>query len=180
MKILFIIILLPFISTAQLTDFLLFKKNNQPIASYFTGSQINFTASTGVFISAQITAIKNDSVFLKQYIVRQVPTALGVYILDTLTSYHYQYHYKQIKAIAKSGRRFDVAGSGAVLLGGGSLLVLASGIVYLADNKNFSPQLMIAAAGLAGIGYLLTRVKDNGMVVGKKYSLVYVNASVQK
>ncbi len=180
MKLLTFFFFIPFFSNAQLTDFLLLKKKNQTVATYFTGSPINITTTTGAFINAEITAIKNDSVFLKQYIVRQVPTTLGVYILDTVTSYRYQYHYNQIAAIAKTGRHFDWAGSGAVLLGGGTLLVLGSVIVYLADNKNFSPKLMIGAASLAAIGYLLTRLKDRGMVIGKKYSLVYVNASAKK
>jgi hypothetical protein len=165
---------------AQPSDFILLKKNKKTIATYFLGTNIGFYTNTGAFIQANITQIKNDTLYLKQYIVRQIPTQLGIYVLDTVNSYLYQYHYNQIKSIGKTGRRFDLNGSGAVLMGGGVLLLVGSAIVFLADNKNFSPELMGAAAGLAGLGYLLSRVNNKGYIIGKKYSLVYVQAIAAK
>ena len=106
-------------------------------------------------------------------------TPLGVYVLDT-SFYYYQYHYKDIAAIGKTGRRFDLASSGGALMGGGLLLTVASGVVYLSDNKRFSPELLGAAVGLMGVGYLLSRNAGKGMVIGKKYSLEYIRASDQK
>ena len=66
------------------------------------------------------------------------------------------------------------------LLGGGMVLTLASGIVYLADKNKFSPQLLIASVTLGGIGYLLTKVGMKGMEIGKKYTLEYVPVSAKK
>lgn len=103
-------------------------------------------------------------------------TQLGVYILDT-SFYYYQYHYKDIAAIGKTGRRFDWSGSGGALMGGGLLLTIASGVVYLADNKKFSPELLAASVGLAGVGYLLSKSGSKGMVIGKKYSMEYIRAT---
>lgn len=165
---------------AQSSDFILLKKNKKTIATYFPGTNIGFFTNTGTFLQANITRIKNDTLYLKEYIVRQVPTQLGVNIIDTVSSYLYQYHYNQIKSIGKTGRRFDVNGSGAILMGGGALLLVGSAVVLLADNKNFSPQLMGAAAVLAGVGYLLTRVNNKGIIIGKKYTLVYVQAVAAK
>jgi hypothetical protein len=65
-------------------------------------------------------------------------------------------------------------------MGGGLLLTIASGVVFLADNKKFSPELLGAAVGLAGLGYLMTRTSGKGMVIGKKYSLVYIKATDSK
>lgn len=161
---------------SQSSDFLLLKKYKKTITTYFPGTNIGFFTNTGAFIQANITQIKNDTLYLKQYIVRQVPTQLGIYVLDTVNSYLYQYHYNQIKSIGKTGRRFDLNGSGAILMGGGVLLLVGSAVVFLADNKNFSPELMGAAAVLTGIGYLLSKVKNNSIVIKKKYSLVYVQA----
>jgi hypothetical protein len=56
------------------------------------------------------------------------------------------------------------------------LLTVASGIAYLADSKKFSPELLAASVGLAGVGYLLTRTHSDQMPIGKKYSLEYVKA----
>lgn len=165
---------------SQSTDFILFKKHNRTITAYYAGNNIAFTNDQGSYIEALITKIKNDTLFLRQFVVVQVPTTLGVYILDTVSSYHYKYHYNQIKAIGKTGRKFDVSTSAAVLMGGGILLTVASGIVYLVDKEKFSPQLMIGSIILGGIGYLMARLGGKGMVIGKKYSLVYIEVSNNK
>lgn len=166
-------------SFAQTSDFILFKKKGQTIKTYFAGSTIIFTSKTGANIEANILAIRNDSLFLRQYITRPVMTQLGVYILDT-SFYYYQYHYKDIAAIGKTGRRFDWGASGSALMGGGLLLTVASGVVYLADNKKFSPGLLAASVGLAGLGYLLSRSGGKGMEIGKKYSLEYIKIADNK
>jgi hypothetical protein len=166
-------------SFAQPSDFILFKQKDRTIKTFFAGGQISFTSTTGAYIEANITSIKNDTLYLKEYIIRQVPTQLGVYMLDT-TYYYAQYHYKQILSIGQSGRHFDWGSSGAALMGGGLLLTVASGVVFLADNKKFSPELLGAAVGLAGLGYLMTRTSGKGMVIGKKYSLVYIKATDSK
>ena len=165
---------------SQSADFILFKKNNKTIGTYYAGNNINFTNDQGSYIEALITKIQHDTLYLRQFVVQQVPTTLGVYILDTISSYHYQYHYNQIKAIGQTGRRFSVTTSGAVLMGGGTLLAVASGIVYLVDREKFSPPLLIASIALAGIGYLMYKLGDKGMVIGKKYSLVYVDVTNNK
>ncbi len=164
----------------QSADFILFKKNHKTIGTYYAGNNIAFTNQQGAYIEALITQIKNDTLFLRQFIVQQVPTNLGVYVLDTIVSYRYQYHYNQIKAIGKSQRNFNVSGSAAVLMGGGILLTVASAVVYVADRNKFSPQLMIGAAALGGIGYLMAKLGGKGMIIGKKYSLVYVGVSNNK
>ena len=164
---------------AQQPDFILLKHKERTVATYFPGSNIKFTTSGGVYVEAIIKAVKNDTLFLKGYVIRQVPTQLGIYILDT-NYYYSQYHYKEIKAIGKNGRHFDWGASGATLMGGGLLLTVASGVVYLADRNKFSPELMAVSAGLFGVGYLLAKTSGKGMVIGKKYSLVYVAANSNK
>ena len=179
-QVLFILFFFISIQTfAQSSDFILFKNKERTMATWFPGTEIKFTDKNGAYIDGKITAIKNDSLFIKEYIIRQIPTQLGVYILDT-SYYYYQNHYNQVKSIGKSGRHFDWAASGGVLMGGGILLTVASGVVFLADNNKFSPQLLIAAVGLTGVGYLLSKQSGKGMVIGKKYSLAYIKTSDKK
>jgi len=174
---LFIVLLLGNQAFAQPTDVLLLKKNNKTIKRFYSGSNIEITTNKGVYLTAAINTIKNDTLFLKQYVVRQVPTQLGVFILDTVTTYYYKYHYNEIKAIGKTGRRFNLSASSASLLGGGILLTLAGGVVYLVDRDNFSPSLMIASASLAAVGYVMGKTTGKGMIIGKKYSLGYLELS---
>ena len=165
---------------AQSSDVILLKKKNKTIKRYFAGTDIDITTNTGAYVNGTITKIKNDSLFLKQYVVRQIPTQLGVFVLDTVTTYYYQYHYNQVKAIGKTGRRFNFSASAASLVGGGLLLTVANGIVYLVDRDKFSPSLMIASVSLTAIGFVMAKTSGKGMVIGKKYSLVYLGISDNK
>jgi hypothetical protein len=176
-RLFFILLFFSYSSIAQSTDFLLLQHRNRTIATYYAGNHITFTTTTGSSIDADITQIRNDTLYLQQFIVQQVPTTLGVYMLDTTGSYRFRFHYNQIKSITTTGRHFDFSASGASLLGGGILLVLASGVVYLVDNKDFSPALMIGGAVLAGAGYFISKAGGKGMIIGNKYKLVYVDAS---
>ncbi|MBC7423027.1 MAG: hypothetical protein H7334_06175 [Ferruginibacter sp.] len=164
----------------QSADFILFKKHSQTIGSYHKGDNIAFTNPDKAYIEALITDIKNDSLFLRQFIIQQIPTNLGVYILDTVGSYRYVYHYNQIKAIGRTGPKFNLSGSAASLVGGGALLALASGVVYLADREKFSPPLLIGSLGFMGVGFLMAKVGGKGMIIGKKYKLVYVQVANNK
>ena len=141
---------------------------------------IALTTESGAFISGLINGIKNDTLYLQEFIIRYIPTTIGTYIVDTVGSYHYKYHYNQVAAIGKKeNTNFNTRGSGAALLGGGAVLTLASGVIYVADREKFSLPLLLASVGLGAVGYLLAKGKrgGNGMVIGKKYKLVYINMS---
>lgn len=168
-------------SFAQSADFIILKKRGKTVQTFYAGTNIAFTTTTGAFIDARINRIKNDTLYLQQFIINYQPTTFGTYIVDTVGSYRYQYHYNQIAAFGRKEKTgFNTRGSGAALLGGGVVLALASGVVYLVDRKNFSAPLLIASVALGGIGYLLSKGKSSGMVVGKKYKLVYISVLPNK
>lgn len=175
-----VVLLTGYQSIAQSSDVLLLKRHKKTIKRYFAGSNIDVTTTTGAYISAEIVKIKNDTLFLKQYVIQQIPTNLGVFVLDTVTTYYYKYHYNQVKAIGKTGRRFNLSASAASLLGGGALLTVASGVVFLVDRDKFSPGLLVASASLATVGYVMAKTTGKGMIIGKKYSLVYLGLADNK
>ena len=165
-------------SFSQSADFIQLKKNNKTITSFYSGMNIEFTSESGSFIDALINGIKSDTLYLQQFIVRYLPTNFGTYIVDTVGSYRYKYHYNQIIAIGRKEKtNFNVQGSGAALLGGGAVLTVASGIIYLADRKKFSAPLLLASVGLGTLGYFMSKGKKHGnaYIIGKKYKLVYMN-----
>ena len=180
----FILILLIFagyVLKAQPSDFIILKKKIKTVKLFYKGSQIEFVTNTGAYRNALIKDVKNDSIFLQEFLINRIPTSLGFYVIDTVGSFRYAYNYKQIYHFGKENKKFNVAGSGATLLGGGALLIVASGVVYLADNKNFSPTLLAAGAGLAAVGYLLSKGSNKGITIGKKnYRLQYINAAIVK
>jgi hypothetical protein len=178
-----ILLLISNTSYSQSADFIQLKKNNKLITTFYSGMNISITAESGAYIDALINGIKNDTIYLQEFIVRYLPTNIGTYIVDTAGSYRYKYHYKQIAAIGqKEKTNFNVKGSGAALLGGGAVLTLASGIIYVADRKKFSAPLLLASVGLGTLGYFMAKGKKGGggMAIGKKYKLVYMNMSIKK
>ncbi|MBK7308522.1 MAG: hypothetical protein IPI88_16970 [Chitinophagaceae bacterium] len=144
---------------------------------------ISLTEQSRANITALINGIQNDTIYLQEFIIQYLPTTFGTYIVDTAGSYRYKYHYNQVAAIGKKEKtNFNTKGSGAALFGGGALLTLASGVVYVADRKKFSLPLLLTSVGLGTIGYFMAKGKKggSGMVIGKKYKLVYMNMSNKK
>jgi len=181
MKILSLFVLsffLFFLCNAQSSDLLILKKNSRTFQTFFPGSAITFYTVSGYY-DGYVTSINNDSVFLVQYDVKQIPTTLGVYILDTLASYRFGINYKEIIGFGKERNKgFDWSGSGGALLGGGTLLaVVGLGTwIFTKPNTQYyaSPYLVGGAALLAGVGYLLAKSGSKGIELGKKYSLDYI------
>jgi hypothetical protein len=179
-RLIIIFFLLPVTTKAQ-SDFIILKKKNKTVKTFYAGTHIEFTSVNGGHRDAQITQIKKDSIYLQEFLVQMVPSTLGYFIVDTVGSFRYVYYYKDIKLFGKENKHFNVRGSGAALLGGGALLALGSGVVYLVDRKKFSPTLLYASVGLAGLGYLMSKAGSKGIVVGKKhYRLQYMNMTNKK
>lgn len=168
-------------ASAQQSDFIILKKKNKTLHSYYTGTQIEFMTTTGAYRDALITGIANDTIYLQEFLIRRAQTQLGFIITDTAGSHRYAYHYKQIASIGKKQKGFNVRGSGAGLMGGGILLTLGSGVVYLVDRDKFSPGLLIGSAVLGLAGYFMSKSGSKGMVMGKKnYRLEYIALSNKK
>lgn len=180
MRILFIFILsfsFCLSCTAQ-SDLLILKKNNRTIHSFFPGSEMTFSTNAGYF-NAYVTSIQRDSIFLIQYDVRQMPTNLGVYVLDTVARYPFAINYRDIKSFGKNSNKFNWSGSGGALFGGGILITtvgLGTWIFSKPDTRYYaSPYLVGGAAALAGIGYLIMKSANKGLPLGKKYTLHYIS-----
>lgn len=175
----FFLILLSITSCKAQSDILILKKNLKTIRTFFPGSEISVSTTEGYY-DGRVTSINRDSIFLIQYDIRQIPSNLGVYFLDTVASYRFAINYKKITAFDKQyNKKFNWSGSGGALLGGGILLT-AVGLgtwIFAKPNTRYyaSPYLIGSAAALAGIGYLILKSGGKGMVIGKKYSLEYIH-----
>ena len=178
MRYLFIINILLFSSClvfAQ-SDLLVLKKHGRIIESFFPGSEIYFSTADRNY-NAYVTSIERDSIFLVQYDIRRQYTNFGVYVLDTVGQYHYGVGYKEINGFLKERSNF-VSGSGGALMGGGVVLATAGLATWVFARPNTRyyarPELVIGAAALAGIGYLMTKTGGKALRLGKKYSLHYI------
>ncbi len=161
----------------QTADFIVLKKKGKTVHSWYEGVDISFVTTGGAYRNGLVSGISNDSIQVKEFVVRNIPTTYGTFIRDTAGSLRYLYHYKEISHVDLPRKRgFNLQVSGASLMGGGILLVLGSGVVYLADRSKYSPELMIGALALTGIGYLLNKLSSRPVIAGKRgYSLQYIS-----
>lgn len=179
-RILWLLLLFSQGAFSQSADYILLKKKNRVVQTFFKGSHIEFVTTRGAYRDAQIRDIRNDSIFLQEYLIKRVPTTLGFFIIDTAGSFSYKYHYKEIGSFGKTNKKFNVLNSGSSLFSGGLLITLASGVSYIANKKKFSPGLAAAGVGLGGLGYLTVKAAGKPIVPGKrKYKLEYINISAK-
>ena len=176
-RLLILLLAVSFSVYAQPSDFIILKKKRKTIKTMYAGTQAEFMTRNGAYRNGLINVIKNDTLYIQEFLIRRILTTLGTYIIDTAGSFRYKYHYNEINSFGpKPQKGFNLKGSGTSLMGGGVLLVLASGVVYLADRDSFSPELMGAAAGLAGLGYLMNLSGSKGSVIGRKgYAIEYMD-----
>ena len=163
---------------AAQSDLLILKKNNRTIQSFFPGTEMNFSTDVRYY-EGIITDIKRDSVYFVQYDIRHVYSPnLGVFVLDTVSTYHFVVPFKDIVSIDKNTNNFNWNASGGALFGGGVLLTTAGLISWIFAKPNTRyyarPQLVIGAAVLGGIGYLLLKSGHKTIKLGKKYTLRYI------
>lgn len=159
------------------SDLLILKKNNRTHQTFFPGTEMTFSTASRSY-NAYVTSIERDTVFLIQYDIRQVPTNLGIYMLDTVARYRFGVNYHDITSFGKNSRKFDWSASGGALFGGGILLTTVGLGTWIFTKPNTryyaSPSLVIGSAALAGIGYLLLKSQNKGPKLGKKYTLTYI------
>jgi hypothetical protein len=82
------------------SDFLILKKNQKTVKSFYPGTQMKFYTSNN-YHEGSVTSIERDSVFLIYYDVRQVMTTLGVYKHDTLSTNPFAVDYRDITTFKK-------------------------------------------------------------------------------
>ncbi len=151
----------------QASDFISVKKrNNRTIKTFFPGLNISFITTFKRPVSGLITDIRHDSIFVKMWDIRVVPTTLGVTMLDTAGSYIIGLHYKDIEKIDVSDRmKLQQVILGPILIIGGAgyiALNLINGAYMkqpVTDSKNLGK--LEIAAGAIGAGLLVNYIRKH-------------------
>ena len=144
---------------SQASDFITVnKRNNRTVKSFFPGVYITFSTYDQRQASGLITAIRNDSIFVKEYDIRQVVNYMGIPMLDTLGQYLSGFHYKEIATVDVSDRmRLQQVTPGRILIVGGTGYALLNVIngAYLHESVTSSKNLtsLGIAAGAAGTSF---------------------------
>ncbi len=165
---------------SQVSDFIKVKKrNNRTLKTFFPGSIISCQTVYGNYIGGVVRDIRNDSVFVKEYDVRTLPNQWGVASVDTLGSYIVGIHYKDILMVEYGKREsFGFIKNGTLFMIGGigyAVLNLVNG-KYLKESVTGKENLksLGISLGVAGAGYLMSRVYKRNNKAGKRYIVEYV------
>ncbi len=169
-------------SFCQSSDFIAVKKkNNRTLKTFFPGVPIALVTYDKRTASGLITAIRNDSVFVREYDIRPMINSLGIPFTDTVGEYQSGFHYKEIANIDVSDRmKLQQLTPGRILIIGGTGYALLNVIngAYLHESVTSSKNLtsLGIAAGAVGAGvltnYLLKR--------SKRYRIEYVRMNEVK
>ena len=165
--------------TAQPSDFVILKKNNKSLQTFYTGKTISFKYNDYRQIFGIIQNIKNDSIFIEQWNIRSIGTPLGLVIADTIKNKPEGFAIKNIVKIPNPKARSQFALPGAVLMigsGGYAALHVINNLTQ--KGGKVEAKNLLSAAGFFGLGALLTWLKPKDIVtLGNKYQLHYIDIS---
>lgn len=170
---------------SQPSDFISVKKrNNRTLKSYFTGSAISCQTVYGNYLGGIVNAIRNDSVFIKEYDVRSVPNMWGVAKTDTLGTYVVGIHYKDIEVVnIKKAQSFGYVRDGTLLMVGG----LGYAVLNLVNGKYLNESITVPenrkslgiAVGVAGAGFLMNRIHNYSNNNKRRYRVEYIRMEIK-
>ena len=161
---------------AQLSDIITVKKKGRVVKNFGAGSKIHFTTINYEDIDGYISLVRDDSVFIKQYNIRMVPTQQGFNYIDTVAVYQSGYRYTDISSIQLYNRRGFLDGklSTILMIGGAGYLLLNA---VNRDHKFSEPsnlRTMAISAGVFGVGLLLNKTVRDSRFTGPKHRIEYI------
>ncbi|MEO7309451.1 MAG: hypothetical protein ABIX01_03565 [Chitinophagaceae bacterium] len=173
-----LLILLAFTNAAPAqNDLLLLRKHNKTVRQFYPGISIQFFTENMQLVNGFITRISHDSLFMNQYDTRTMYTGWGSAVVDTISTYHIAWSYKDIVGFPAK-QKFTSATIPSILMIGSAgyagLNIVNAGLLNqsLTGTENLGK--LGIAAGVFGVGYLLKKSKKDYLPIGKKYKLVYL------
>ena len=167
---------------SQASDFIVVKKrNNRTVKTFFPGLPFSFETVDKRQASGTIEAIRNDSIFVKEWDIRPMLNSFGIPVVDTVGAYLSGFHYKEIGKVDVSDKmKFQQVTIGRLLVIGGSgyiLLNVINGAIQhesVTGSKNLTS--LGIAAGAVGAGLLANYIAKHR----NKYHVEYVHMNEVK
>lgn len=160
-------------------SFVVLRKHNQTIKTYFTASYIVFQLSNKQWIEGRIRKIKEDSLFIDQMAIRQVGNYFGLPTVDTLKLGLFKVHVNEIYAVPKEDKSISIISNGVVLRAAGAGYIALNIINGIGKGepifKGQNGTNLGIATGVFAVGQLLHLTYKNTYILGKKYMLYTSN-----
>lgn len=171
---------------SQQSDFIILKKkNNRTVKTYAEGSFLSARMNNGFDVHGYITAIRNDSIYLRQQEMRMFGTEFGSKLDTFVYAVAFDYH-QIIRYNIKDGDLYGrptgfsvLSVPGLMVVGGVGFLILET-VNTLYRKESFSDNnrllTMGIAAGVAAAGYFWGKTNANRENKKNKLNVVYVKA----
>lgn len=174
-----LLLILPMLASSQLSDFLsVQKRKGGTVKNFMVGSPIAFITTSGNVVEGVIRQLRNDTVVVLNYNVRQFQTDYGAVLFDTL-SFISVHHYKEIAGVyIFRNRGWGQRRIASVLMAGGAgyfVLNVVNSLYRkedLGSKKNVTT--LVGSAVAFGAGWLIKRSAPSGFT-GKRYQIRYMN-----
>lgn len=173
------------LSAQAQSDFIILKKRNTSVKTYFVGTYFSCILSNDELLGGYIRKIQNDTLYIRPFTLQVYVDAWGLTGTDTAYSSVVRVSIKQIKGVPNIKRSFEYVRDGSLLeIGAGGYMAL--NIINNLSKKQpllgetNAPRLG-TAAGIFALGLLLHFTHSEYITLGRKYHLDYIrlNSSAQ-
>jgi hypothetical protein len=177
---------LNYLSFSQATDIInVTRKNGRHLKSFFAGSPITFQTTRGNYVNGMIKSIKNDSLFVKTYVMGRYMTEYGFTVIDTANIFTTGFSYKEISRILIDTKKsFFRKNLGGLLIAGGAAYTALNVINNVGSKAPIGSKenlKNLGAAGAAiGLGLFINKIFPVERFSRKGDKINYVNMQVVK
>lgn len=176
-----VVLYLPFMAMGQVSDIIsVQKKNGKIVKNFGAGSPIALLTDNGEEVSGVVKEIRDDSVFVYVYDIRQFVGMTGLASVDTLQTYVEPVHYRNVRSIQVYRHRGYARGLLASVLKVGGIGYLVLNVVnglyqhQRFDDPRFVTTLSLSAAA-AATGWAISKYYRSNQYSRKRHRIVYIN-----
>jgi hypothetical protein len=161
------------------------RKNGRHLKSFFSGSPIMFQTKRGNYVNGVIKNIKNDSLFVKTYVMGRYMTQYGFTVIDTANVFTTGFSYKEISRILIDTKKsFFRKNLGSLLIAGGAGYTVLNVINNVSSKEPIGSKENLKSLGAAGaaigLGLLINKIFPVERFSRKGDKINYVNMQVVK
>lgn len=177
-------ILCSYLSFSQSSDFLILKKGERTIQTFFPGSHINFQLDDYQWLEGNIIKIIHDSIYIEQQKTQSGISMWGTPAEQTLNLGELHFNIHDIIALPFKQKGIGIINNGALFQLGGGAYILLNIFNSIAQSTPFFTGQNLTNVGIASgvliIGKILELSHPSEIKLGKKYSLQTINLTGPK
>ena len=178
------LLILSFVSFSQTSDFMVLKKKDRTIQTFFPGSHINFQLDNGQWLEGPIIKIIRDSIFIEQQKEQGYLTIWGTPAYQLLNLGVLKFHVNEIVALPYKEKHVSIIDNGILFqVAGATYITLNIANSIIQKDPFFAAQNLTnigIAAGVLLFGKILQWSHPTQITIGKKYQLQIIHLTDNK